>query len=192
MDRRNRDLAPVINLTGELVMLGPMDRDQIPTYQRWLNDFETLRTQGEPLPRPDTVINITRWYESYVTGRDDVAWFTVYEKATGDPIGWTELKDIDHRHGTAEFAIMIGEPDARGRGYGTDTTRLMLRYGFENLGLHNIHLYYMALNPAAGRAYEKAGFREYGRRSQAHRSGGKRWDVVYMQCLAAGFNSQST
>jgi RimJ/RimL family protein N-acetyltransferase len=184
VDSPNGEAAPVINLMGELVMLGPMEREQIPVYQPWLNNFDTLRTQGEPAPMPDTLANMTRWYESYVTGRHDVAWFTIYEQSTAIPVGWTELKDIDHRHGTAEFAIMIGEPEARGKGYGTDTARLMLRYGFEHLGLHNIHLYYMEFNPAARRAYEKAGFREYGRRSQAHVSGGRRWDVVYMQCLA--------
>jgi RimJ/RimL family protein N-acetyltransferase len=187
LDGTNGTDSPIINIVGELVMLGPMEREHFPVYQRWLNDFETLRTQGAQAPMPDTLASMTRWYDSYVTGRDDVAWFTVYEKGGGRPVGWTELTDIDHRHGTAEFAIMIGEPDARGRGYGTETARLMLHYGFQRLGLHNIHLYYMAFNPAAGRAYEKAGFREYGRRTQAHVADAQRWDVVYMQCLASEF-----
>ena len=103
---------PVINMAGELVMLGPMERAQIPVYQRWFNDFETLRTQGEPLPGPGTLETVTRWYEEYVLGSDTTAWFTIYERGTGRPVGWTELKDIDHHHGTAEYAIMIGEPDA--------------------------------------------------------------------------------
>jgi len=177
---------PVINMAGELVMLGPMERAQIPVYQRWFNDFETLRTQGEPLPGPGTLETVTRWYEEYVLGSDTTAWFTIYERGTGRPVGWTELKDIDHHHGTAEYAIMIGEPDARGKGYGTEVTRLMLDFGFRRLGLHNIHLIYMSFNPAAGRTYEKAGFREYGRRTEAHWSDGKRWDVVFMQCLSGG------
>lgn len=176
--------GPAVNMTGELVMLGPMERDQIPVYQRWMNDFETLRTQGEPLAGPATLERVTRWYEGYVLASDTTAWFTVYERATGRPIGWAELKDIDHHHGTAEYAIMIGEPDARGKGYGAEVTRLMLDYGFRLLRLHNIHLSYLSFNPAAGRAYEKAGFREYGRRTEAHWSDGRRWDVVYMQCVA--------
>jgi RimJ/RimL family protein N-acetyltransferase len=181
------EAGPVINIAGDRVLLGPMSRDQIPLYQHWLNNFETLRTQGEPKPGPDTLDNVTRWYESYVLGSDDTAWFTIYEKTSQQPIGWTELKDIDHMHGTAEFAIMIGDADMRGKGYGTEVTDLMLAYAFRQLGLHNVHLYYMEFNPAAGRAYEKAGFREYGRRAQAHWSGGKRWDVVYMQCLASEY-----
>ncbi|MEZ4569039.1 MAG: GNAT family N-acetyltransferase [Thermomicrobiales bacterium] len=176
--------ASVINISGEKVGLGPMGRDQIPLYHRWLNDFDTLRTQGEPARMPDTLDGVERWYENYVLARQDVAWFTVYDLETGTPVGWTELKDIDTRHGTAEFAIMIGEPEARGKGFGSEVTRLIVEYGFNVLGLHNIHLYYLSFNMPARRAYEKAGFREYGRRSGAHRSGLERFDVVYMECLA--------
>lgn len=180
---------PVVNIAGERVLLGPMVKEQIPIYQVWLNDFNTLRTQGEPLPMPDPIESVTRWYESYVTGQSDKAWFTVYDKQSGMPVGWTELKDIDHLHRTAEFAIMIGDPAFRGRGYGTEVTTLMLDYGFTALGLHNIHLYYHEFNPAGRRAYEKAGFREYGRRKEAHYMGGRLWDVVMMQCLSSDFES---
>lgn len=182
---------PVINLEGELVALGPMGRDQIPLYHRWLNNFDTLRSQGEPPQLPDSLGSVERWYGSYVDGNDSTAWFTVYDRETYRPVGWTELKDIDRHHGTAEFAIMIGEPEARGRGFGSEVTRLVLAYGFENLGLHNIHLYYMEFNAGARRAYEKAGFREYGRRSDAYRTGTERWDVVFMQCLREDFEAAS-
>jgi len=44
-------------------------------------------------------------------------------------------------------------------------------------------------NLAGRRAYERAGFREVGRRRQGHRMGGRRWDVIYMDCLASEFTS---
>lgn len=52
---------------------------------------------------------------------DDQVWFTISALADGGrsdprPIGITGILDIDHRHGTAEFAIHIGETDERGRG----------------------------------------------------------------------------
>ena len=165
---------PVISIEGERVALGPMGRDQIPAYHRWLSNFDTLRSQGEPPQLPETVESLERWFDSHVSRREDVAWFTVYDRATFQPIGWTELKEIDHHHGTAEFAIMIGVLEARGRGLGTEVTRLMMEYGFERIGLHNIHLYYMGFNAGARKAYERSGFREYGRRTGAHRSGHQR------------------
>jgi len=37
------------------------------------------------------------------------------------------------------------------------------------------------------RAYRRAGFREIGRRRQAHRSGREQEDVVFMDCLSTDF-----
>jgi len=83
------------------------------------------------------------------------------------PIGRTGLGDIDYRDRRACFGLEIGEADYRGRGYGTETVRLMLDYAFTALGLHNVDLETWEYNRAAQRAYAKAGFREIGRRRQA-------------------------
>jgi RimJ/RimL family protein N-acetyltransferase len=66
---------------------------------------------------------------------------------------------------------------------------LILEFGFAMLGLHNIMLECYEYN-LGRRAYEKAGFREIGRWRQAHRMGGRAWDVIYMDCLATEFKSQ--
>ncbi|MEJ7763851.1 MAG: GNAT family protein [Thermomicrobiales bacterium] len=175
---------PVVTLTGTLVALGPLRRDLLSTYQRWNNDFATTRTLARPGPTTfdqeaaayDQVIHDPRY-----------ALFTIYERATWRPIGTTYLADIDGRNRTAEFGIAIGEADARGKGHGTETTRLVLDYAFTALGLHNVMLRVYAHNHAGIRAYEKAGFKEIGRRREAREMGGAIWDVVYMDCLATEF-----
>jgi RimJ/RimL family protein N-acetyltransferase len=182
--------TPIVNILGERVALGPMPRDHLALHLHWLNDFATERLQGAT-PEPQTPEVQQRWYERHVLGRDDVAWFSIYLRDTWRVIGWTELKDIDYRHRTAEFAIMIGPPECRGRGCGTETARLMLDYAFTTLGLHSVWLETYAFNPAAIRAYTKAGFREVGRRREAQLMGGRLWDVVYMDCLAAESTSDT-
>jgi RimJ/RimL family protein N-acetyltransferase len=87
-------------------------------------------------------------------------------------------------HRTAELGIVIGEPDCRGKGYGTEATRLILDYAFSALGLHNVMLRVFAYNEAAIRAYLKAGFKEIGRRREAHRQGGVAYDEVLMDCVS--------
>ncbi len=99
------------------------------------------------------------------------------------------LMDIDAGNRRAEFGIIIGEPDCRGKGYGTETTRLMLDYAFTARGLQNVMLTVNAYNLAGLRAYEKAGFREFGRRRRCRFMGGRMWDVVYMDALADEFTS---
>jgi diamine N-acetyltransferase len=109
------------------------------------------------------------------------------------------LERIDFRTRTADFTIGIGEPECRGKGYGTEVTSLMLDYAFTALGLHNVMLLVYEFNLAGLHAYKKAGFRELGRRRQSQWMGGRRrqsqwmggrlWDVIYMDCLATEFTS---
>ena len=174
---------PLVNIVGEKVALGPLRKDLIPTYTRWYNDFNTLRTLGA-MPVPLTVGQEEKWYERVVAGGGNEVAFTVYERNTMRPIGNSGLSDIDYRNRTAEFGITIGEPDARGKGYGTETAQLMLGYAFTALGLHNVKLTVHEYNLAGIRAYTKAGFKQYGRRREKILMGGKRWDEIHMECLA--------
>jgi hypothetical protein len=64
----------------------------------------------------------------------------------------------------------------------------MLDYAFAVLGLQSVMLTVAEFNPAGIRAYQKAGFREFGRRRQCRWMGGQLWDDVYMDCLAPEFN----
>lgn len=176
----------IINIEGELVALGPIRRELVPLYQRWINDFATAKNLGMP-PGPMTVDAETAWYERAATA--DGAMFTVYEKASWQPIGNTDLRQIDYRNRSATFGILIGEESARGKGYGTEVVRLMLDYGFSALGLHNVMLTVFEFNVAGRRVYEKAGFKEIGRRRQCRWLAGEPWDEIYMDCLATEFTS---
>jgi len=172
-------------IEGELVALGPIRRDLAPVYQRWFNDLGTMRTLGQP-PLPKTLEDEQCWFDHSLESAQRV-FFTIYERDGLRPIGTTDLREIDFRSGSAEFGIVIGEADARGRGYGTEATRLVLDYAFAALGLKSVMLRVAEFNPAARRAYEKAGFRSIGRRRQSHMMGGQLWDVWYMDCIATEF-----
>jgi RimJ/RimL family protein N-acetyltransferase len=183
--RESGACRPILNIIGEKVALGPLRRDLLPLDARWTSDFATLRMQGI-LPAPVTMEWITARYESG-TADDTLILFAIYERATMRPIGVTNFHSVNDRNRTAEFVIFIGEHEARGKGYGTETTRLMLDYAFVALGLHNVMLAVYAYNPAAIRAYVKAGFREFGRRRESVWMGGRFWDTIYMECLASDF-----
>jgi RimJ/RimL family protein N-acetyltransferase len=180
------DQNPIVNIRGERVALGPIRRDLLPLYQRWINDWEVTRTLGHPM-RPMTWEAEEAWYSGAATGSG--VQFQIYEGDTLRPIGTTGLHDIDHQHGTAEFGILIGEKECWGKGYGTETARLMLDYGFNALGLHNIMLRVYSHNERGYRAYLRAGYKEIGRRRQAFRRAGRAHDIILMDCLATEFDS---
>jgi RimJ/RimL family protein N-acetyltransferase len=177
---------PVVNVVGDRLALGPLRRDLIPVYQRWTNDFAVTRTLRSSQPTPSEQVTATC---DQLRSDERSATFTIYTRDDWRPIGNTALVEIDWRARTAEFVLFIGEPDCRGKGYGTEATRLMLDYAFTALGLHSLMLKVYAFNLAGRRVYEKAGFRTIGRRRECQLMGGKLWDVDYMDCLASDFAS---
>ncbi len=98
-----------------------------------------------------------QWIHTMVeTGR--VAQMMICETDGDRPVGSVYLRDIDRRHRKAEYGIFIGAQGARGKGYGTMAARLMIRYAFDEMGLHRLFLRVFADNARAIRSYEKAGF----------------------------------
>jgi RimJ/RimL family protein N-acetyltransferase len=172
---------PRFFIRGEKVGLGPMRKDLLETYTRWVNTLQVTRTLGIP-NLPMTVEREQGWLDAALTSTDPL--FTIYELTSSRPIGNTGLADIDHASGTATFGLLIGETDAWGKGFGTETTRLMLNYGFDVLGLHNIDLQVFAHNPGGIKAYERAGFKKVGVRRGARKVGRVRYDIVYMDAVA--------
>jgi RimJ/RimL family protein N-acetyltransferase len=87
-------------------------------------------------------------------------------------IGVCGLKDLRWASRHSFFWIGIGDPDARGKGYGSDATRILLKYVFMELNLNCLGLEVMAYNDRAIAAYRKVGFREDGRaRAYVYRDG---------------------
>jgi RimJ/RimL family protein N-acetyltransferase len=180
---------PIVNIVGDRVALGPMRSDLLPLYTRWRNDFWVQRTFGDQ-PSPVTRERREKWLDDVMSSTGDF-WFTVYERVGEEliPIGIADLFNVDFRFSVAQFGMMIGEASSRGKGLGTEVVRLMLDYAFTALGLSNVMLTVAEYNLAGRRAYEKAGFKEMGRRRQADRMNGVVYDEIYMDCVASEFTS---
>jgi diamine N-acetyltransferase len=176
--------APQLLISGSRAALGPLRRDLLPVHARWGNDPEVARGLGNV--RVNTEESLwSGFYERVFAGDERQVHFTIYDQEDLAPVGRSALIGIDHRRGIATFGIWLGE--RRGRGLGTDATRLVLEWGFTVLGLYNIDLTVLAWNTPAIRAYAKAGFREIGRRRGAVVSMGRRFDEVHMDAIAPEF-----
>ena len=168
-------------LRGERIELGPIRRDLLETYVRWFNDLEVTRTLAVP-NIPMTLESEENWFSGASLDTSS-AMFTIFLRESGQAIGNVGLHDIDNLHSTANFGIVIGERSVWNQGYGTETTILMLQYGFDVLGLSNIMLEVYGTNPSGIRAYEKAGFRHIGIRRSAFKAGRDRADVYFMDAI---------
>ena len=75
-------------------------------------------------------------------------------------------------HDRAELGYWIGTRWWN-RGFATEAARAIIRYGFDDLGLHRIEAEHFARNPASGRVMLKCGMRYEGRSLQAV----KKWGI---------------
>lgn len=176
---------PVITITGDKVALGPIHRGLIEINHKWINNLETSRFLNMGLVSMEAE---EQWYDRVAAG-EDIVYFAIYEATTMRPIGGVNLHNLSKQHRKAELGIMIGEQNLRGKGYGTEAVQLMCDYGFNALGLNSIMLLTTAFNIAGQKAYEKAGFKEIGRRREARWFAGRYWDDIYYDLLSSDFES---
>jgi RimJ/RimL family protein N-acetyltransferase len=180
---------PDFIVVGEKVALGPLRRDLAASYARWMNQLEVrhgLVHMGIETPETQE-----KWVDENIERsarrEPQTVEFTVYDCTDSTAIGTAGLLQIAHSHGTAEFGIAIGE--RRGRGLGTEATRLVLDYAFHVLHLRNVLLETLDWNVAGLTAYERAGFRRVGVRRGAAMSRGRPTDIVIMDAVPQDFGA---
>jgi RimJ/RimL family protein N-acetyltransferase len=79
-------------------------------------------------------------------------------RETGAVIGDVMLRWISREHQQGEIGYIL-HPDHGGHGYATEAAEVMLRLGFEELGLHRIVGRLDARNTASARVLERLGMR---------------------------------
>ena len=72
--------------------------------------------------------------------------------------------NINYQNRIGTVGIFIGDESNRNNGYGAETLKLLLDYGFNYLNLNNIMLTVKSFNERAIKCYEKVGFKEFVRR----------------------------
>ncbi|MER6494535.1 GNAT family protein [Streptomyces griseorubiginosus] len=167
-------------LTGERTVLRPFTAADAEGMAEIIEDPEVLHFTGTP----SGDLNLERlrsWYgsRSEQTDRLDLA---VTDRATGELVGEVVLYEWDAHARSCTFRTLIG-PRGRGRGLGTEATRLVVGHGFGYLGLHRIELEAYGHNARALRVYEKVGFVVEGVRREADLRDGQWVDWVVMGLL---------
>lgn len=178
-------------LYGERVMLRPLQAQDVAPLAIALQDPEVLKLtgseHGEGVPAeprdPAHDSEFLRWRMAR-TDRLDLA---VVDRESGECVGEVVLNQWDEDNQSCNFRTFIG-PSGRGRGLGTEATKLIVGYGFENLGLHRISLEVYAFNPRARRVYEKVGFVVEGVLRDALRYADGWVDATVMSILATEWN----
>lgn len=168
---------------GEKIQLTAVQREYLPKYVEWLNDWEVSQFLVPGVPIPINIEDETDWFENRRKAGKENLVFAIVTLDRDRLIGNCGLHNIDYKNRSATFGIFIGDKDYLNQGYGTDATRTLLRFAFEQIGLNRVDLWVYAFNPRAQRAYEKAGFNRVGVKRQGLFRNGAFHDEILMDIL---------
>ncbi|MGB5953132.1 MAG: GNAT family protein [Ornithinimicrobium sp.] len=175
-------------LAGDLVTLRPIQADDADTIDRLIReDDEIARLTGSIHSRTEeaqdmSLTEMREIYGAWASATERLV-LGVIDNATGDLVGEVVLNDWDEGNRSCAFRTLIGAV-GRGRGLGTEATRLIIQHGLGPMGLHRITLEVYDFNPRARHVYEKVGFVHEGTGREALLFDGQWIDVHYMAILS--------
>jgi len=182
-------------LKGRLVDLKPVSLKDLENLYTWANDesLTFLSSGSESANQNNNPLEaLQAQYEKNLNSQhllEHGTVFIVYSKATQEPIGKCDYRNLNPVTRAAEIGLTIGERDYWGRGYGKDIIYTLLNHLFYTLNLERVQLDTWSGNHQALRLYEKAGFQREGRLRRNEFVQGSYYDTILMGILRSEFES---
>lgn len=169
-----------MNIKGKNVLIRAIEMDDAPLLLDMINDPETENMLGG-YSFPVSEHQQVAWINSLTS---DPRTFRGMIEVEGKAIGTVILTDIDHKNGTAEFHIKLGTGNVRGKGYGVDTCKAIIKYAFKELRLNCVHSTVRADNIPSQKMLLKSGFIKEAVLRQRLYKKGEYLDVISFSILA--------
>lgn len=137
-----------------------------PAVHRWFNDS---RVTADLVARREsfTLEDARGWVERAMDMSRDRKWAILLDDAES-PVGFVALFGL-HRETGPELAVLVGEPEAWGKGVAREAERQACVQAFDAYGAHRIHAEIPATNHAAQKVVTHLGFQREGVMRQAIR-----------------------
>jgi RimJ/RimL family protein N-acetyltransferase len=173
---------------GQRVCLGAIDHEKDPEIEsRWTHNVDYLRALGQELARPLSPARVKKQYEKlekHLEESNNNFYFTIRSKEDDHLMGFVRLYWIEWSHGMGNLQMGIGDPQDRGRGYGSEALHMVLRFAFDELNLYRLGGWIGEDNTAGIRFFQRFGFVEEVRRRQSLHRDGQFWDLLFLGVLA--------
>lgn len=167
---------------GQLVRLAAPQPDDHIAFSKWTEDDEYLRLLDNDPARPLSPEAYAQWEQGF-SEAPNVFHFRVRTLADDHLIGMVILGGIQWTNQTAFLGVNIGDPNYRGKGYGSEAMQLILNYGFLELNLHRVTSSTISYNTASVKAHEKVGFQREGIQRESIQREGQFFDVIHYGIL---------
>lgn len=173
-------------LSGDHIQLRAITEADLPQLLEWRNRPE-LRVYFREY-RELSAEHQRAWFEQKVVKDDATRMFAIVDSAGGDLIGACGLCYIDFVDRNADLSIYIGADGAYiDDRLAPDAAKVLLSYGFSELGLHRVHCEVYSIDTAKMALLESLGFTREGTHRQTHWTQGQWVDSHYFGLLADEF-----
>lgn len=167
--------------------LREIKKEDLEKINNWRNDNELINYLGAPFRYINLEVDC-RWYDNYMQNRDKNLRCTIIETSDENNIlGLVSLTNIDFINRSAEFHIMVGDKNNRGKGIGYFSTTEILKHAFSNMNLNRIELGVIESNYRAIKLYKKIGFKHEGIKRESTYKNGKFVNMIIMSILKEEF-----
>lgn len=158
-------------VSGTLALMREVQADDLQQVWEWENNSEMgLYLNADPGKRM-SMDEVRRRFQQYRT--DPTSGLFIICTLDRLSIGMLGFDRLYRDIGTCRVFIGIGSDNYRGKGYGTDAMRLVLRYFFRDMAVRKVQLSVYDFNTRALASYRKCGFEvESVRRNIAYVNGG--------------------
>lgn len=170
-------MVEVAFLRGQRIHLRALEeKDLTDNYLQWLNDEEVCRFNSHAV-YPNSELRMRTYFNS-LQSQDRTIVLAIIHTDTGKHIGNVSLQNINWISRNAEFAILLGDRQFWGGGYGEEAAQLIVAYGFQRLNLHRIYCGTLEGNQGMIKLAGKLHMTEEGRRRQASFKSGRYVDII--------------
>jgi ribosomal-protein-alanine N-acetyltransferase len=154
---------PTVELAGGHLRLREFQAGDLDALMAIVSDETTIaHTSMERIPSPADEAEFLDRVVAQRAEEPRLRYVLGVVAATGDLIGLARLYVDRPEQRCGDLGYMIRR-DHWGQGVATAATRLLIRFGFDEIGLHRIWACHDPDNPASGRVLEKAGLTHEGR-----------------------------
>ena len=171
-------------IRGTSIILRAMEPQDVDLMMIYENDIEIWPVSGTVVPY--SRFTLEQFYKNavqdiYTAKQLRLAIELIKETHRGQTIGYVDLFDFEPNQRRAGVGILIGDKKERNKGYATESLKLLCRYCFEVLNLHQIYCHIENENEISLRIFKNAGFKEVGVLKDWIIFNGKWRDVTMMQ-----------
>ncbi|OPY58780.1 MAG: putative ribosomal N-acetyltransferase YdaF [Pelotomaculum sp. PtaU1.Bin035] len=166
-----------IFIEGQNIFLRALEKDDIyNNYIHWFDNSEVCKMNSHHR-FPKSRESMLKYIENSYNSVNQLILAIIHTKEKTH-IGNISLQNINYINRSSELAIIIGEKEYWGKGYGKEAATLIINHGFLHLNMNRIYCGTFVENSGMIKLAEALGFRKEGIRREAEFKNGKYTDII--------------